>query len=190
MKHKLFCLLILLTALGPRGPRGRPGHLHERWDQRNDRGHDGRSGAPGPRSRSRAPSGACRDHGLPGNYEVSNLIPGQYTVKGSLSGFKTASAANVTVYVGKDTSVRLTLTTGDITETIEVIGGAVDIDTSNTAGHRLQPQLPGLPEPACPASRGQPVLPGPGRRRPAWWAVEPVHLRRLPRSTTSTWRTA
>jgi outer membrane receptor for ferrienterochelin and colicin len=77
-----------------------------------------------------------------GNYEVSNLVPGQYTVKATLSGFKTASAPDVTVYVGKATSVRLTLSTGDITETVEVIGGAVDIDTSNTAvGSNINSQV-------------------------------------------------
>src|SRR3989441_3731003 len=68
-----------------------------------------------------------------GGYDVANLIPGKYTVKASLTGFKTAAVSDVTVYVGKATSVRLTLSTGDITETIEVVGGAVDIDTSNTA---------------------------------------------------------
>jgi hypothetical protein len=77
-----------------------------------------------------------------GNYDVGNLIPGLYTVKASLSGFKTASAPDVTVYVGRSTSVRLTLSTGDITETIEVVGGAVDIDTSNTAvGANLNSQV-------------------------------------------------
>jgi Carboxypeptidase regulatory-like domain/TonB dependent receptor-like, beta-barrel len=68
-----------------------------------------------------------------GNYVVPNLIPGQYSVKGALTGFKTASVSNVTVYVGKDVSVKLTLTTGDISETIEVVGGEVTIDTATTA---------------------------------------------------------
>src|SRR5512140_4044164 len=39
-----------------------------------------------------------------GNFEVSNLNPGVYTVKVTQSGFKTASVANQTVYVGKTTA--------------------------------------------------------------------------------------
>jgi hypothetical protein len=77
-----------------------------------------------------------------GNYNVGNLIPGKYSVKASLTGFKTATVSNVTVYVGKDTSVRLTLTTGDISETIEVVGGAVEVDTASTAvGSNLNSQV-------------------------------------------------
>ncbi len=68
-----------------------------------------------------------------GSYDVANLVPGKYTVKAALTGFKTASVSDVTVYVGKAASVKLTLSTGDMSETIEVVGGAVDIDTGNTA---------------------------------------------------------
>ena len=133
MKHKLFSLLILLTALALVGPA-------VAQDISTKGGISGTivdtTGAvvPGATVTVTGPIGervVITD--ASGNYDVSNLIPGQYTVKASLSGFKTASAPDVTVYVGKSTSVRLTLSTGDITETIEVVGGAVDIDTGNTA---------------------------------------------------------
>jgi hypothetical protein len=142
MKHKLFSLLILLTALALVGPA-------VAQDISTKGGISGTivdtTGAvvPGATVTITGPIGervVITD--ASGNYDVSNLIPGLYTVKASLSGFKTASAPDVTVYVGKSTSVRLTLSTGDITETIEVVGGAVDIDTSNTAiGSNLNSQV-------------------------------------------------
>lgn len=142
MKHKLFSLLILLTALALVGPA-------VAQDISTKGGISGTivdtTGAvvPGATITVTGPIGervVITD--ASGNYDVSNLIPGQYTVKASLSGFKTASAPDVTVYVGKSTSVRLTLSTGDITETIEVVGGAVDIDTGNTAiGSNLNSQV-------------------------------------------------
>ena len=142
MKHKLFCLLILLPALALVGPA-------VAQDISTKGGISGTivdtTGAvvPGATITITGPIGervVITDS--QGNYDVTNLIPGQYTVKASLSGFKTASASNVTVYVGKTNSVRLTLSTGDITETIEVVGGAVDIDTGNTAiGSNLNSQV-------------------------------------------------
>src|SRR6185503_1398019 len=142
MKHKLFSLLILLTVVALVSPA-------VAQDLSTKGGISGTivdtTGAvvPGATITITGPIGervVITD--ASGNYDVNNLIPGQYTVKASLSGFKTAEAKDVTVYVGKSSSVRLTLSTGDITETIEVVGGAVDIDTSNTAiGSNLNSQV-------------------------------------------------
>jgi len=142
MKHKLFSLLILLTVVALVSPA-------VAQDLSTKGGISGTivdtTGAvvPGATITITGPIGervVITD--ASGNYDVNNLIPGQYAVKASLSGFKTAEAKDVTVYVGKSSSVRLTLSTGDITETIEVVGGAVDIDTSNTSiGTNLNSQV-------------------------------------------------
>jgi len=123
MKHKLFCLLILLTALALVGPAV----------AQDISTKGGVSGTIVDTTGAVVPGATIT---------VTGPIGERVVVKASLSGFKTAAASDVTVYVGKDTSVRLTLTTGDITETIEVVGGAVDIDTGNTAiGSNLNSQV-------------------------------------------------
>jgi hypothetical protein len=77
-----------------------------------------------------------------GEFDVPNLVPGSYTVKAELTGFKTASAIMIEVNVGKTTSLRLTLEAGNINEVVEVSAGAATIDTSSTAvGQNLNDQL-------------------------------------------------
>jgi hypothetical protein len=77
-----------------------------------------------------------------GEFDVPNLIPGSYTAKAEQSGFKTASVANIVVYVGKTTTLRLTLEPGAITEVVEVAAGAGIIDQTSTAvGANLNDQL-------------------------------------------------
>src|SRR5258706_14041920 len=142
MKHKLIWLLVLLPGLALLGPSATA----------DDTSKGAISGSvvdstgavvPGATVTISGPIGdrvAVTDS--KGNYTVSNLIPGKYAVKATLTGFKTASASDVTVYVGKDVSVKLTLNTGDISETVEVVGGAVDIDTGATAiGANLNSQV-------------------------------------------------
>lgn len=77
-----------------------------------------------------------------GEFEAGNLLPGTYTVKAEQNGFKSVSVPNVTVFVGKATSLRLTLEAGNITEIVEVSAGAATIDqTSTTIGANLNDQL-------------------------------------------------
>ncbi|MFN8000772.1 MAG: TonB-dependent receptor [Acidobacteriota bacterium] len=77
-----------------------------------------------------------------GEFDVPNLAPGVYTVKAEQNGFKTVSVPNVAVYVGKSSTLKLTLETGNITEVVEVSAGAATIDTSSTAvGQNLNDQL-------------------------------------------------
>ena len=67
-----------------------------------------------------------------GLYEVANLNPGVYTIKVSQSGFKSASAANQTVYVGKTTTANIKLETGSIDAVVDVQAGT-DLDQASTA---------------------------------------------------------
>ncbi len=77
-----------------------------------------------------------------GEFDAPNLIPGTYTVKAEATGFKSISVPNVAVYVGKSTSLKLSLETGNITEVIEVSAGATIVDTASTAvGQNLNDQL-------------------------------------------------
>ena len=68
-----------------------------------------------------------------GEFEVSNLLPGVYTVKAEQTGFKTASVPNVEVFVGKVSALKVMLEIGNIAEVVEVVGGAAAVDTSSTA---------------------------------------------------------
>src|SRR5262245_46201079 len=77
-----------------------------------------------------------------GDFEVQNLIPGTYKVKAEQSGFKAVSVPDVQVYVGKTSSLKLTLAPGSIQEVVEITAGAVAVDTSSTAiGANLNDQL-------------------------------------------------
>ncbi len=77
-----------------------------------------------------------------GEFEVQNLIPGTYSVKAEHDGFKTTSVPSIQVYVGKTSSLKLTLEAGDITAIIEVSAGAAGVDSTSTAiGANLNDQL-------------------------------------------------
>ena len=67
-----------------------------------------------------------------GVFEVANLNPGNYTVKITQSGFKTASLANQTVYVDKVTNVDAKLEIGASSVTVDVVGGN-EVDQASTA---------------------------------------------------------
>jgi outer membrane receptor for ferrienterochelin and colicin len=78
------------------------------------------------------------DNGL---YEVTNLIPGTYTVRVTQSGFKTASVSNTTVFVGRATTVDTRLEIGESSAVVNVTAGS-DIDQSSTAiGSNLNDDL-------------------------------------------------
>ncbi len=76
-----------------------------------------------------------------GVFAVENLVPGKYTVKVTSSGFKTALALNVEVYVGKQSTLSLKLEPGDISATVEVTDtGAIDRESTATSAN-LNDQL-------------------------------------------------
>ena len=66
------------------------------------------------------------------------LIPGYYSVKAEMSGFKTVEAKQVEVFTGKTSAVRLTLEPGGGNEVVEVSAAAIGVDTSST---KLQTDL-------------------------------------------------
>ncbi len=70
-----------------------------------------------------------------GRYSAPFLVPGVYTVRAALQGFKAAEARAVTVSLGGTSSVDISMEVGGLTETVEVIGAAAVVDTrSTTAG--------------------------------------------------------
>jgi len=68
-----------------------------------------------------------------GRFEVPNLLPGSYTVKAELTGFKTTTVSNVMVNVGKATSMRLVMQVGNIVEVVEVKAGSEAVDLASTS---------------------------------------------------------
>ena len=67
-----------------------------------------------------------------GIFSLENLTPGLYNVKVEQTGFKTATANNVEVFVGKTASLRLEVQPGLATEVVEVTAAAAT-DLSSTA---------------------------------------------------------
>jgi len=83
-----------------------------------------------------------------GDFEVTNLTPGSYSVKAEKQGFKAVSTNEVQVQVGKTASLRLTLQVGDVSQTVEVVAAdSTGVDLSSTAissnlGDQLYQNLP------------------------------------------------
>lgn len=68
-----------------------------------------------------------------GRFNFGVLTPGMYTVKVEKEGFKTAQLGNVEVATGRTSSLRLDMETGQVSETVEVSGSAITVDTSSSA---------------------------------------------------------
>ena len=67
-----------------------------------------------------------------GEFVAAFLVPGTYSVKSELQGFKTAETKDVVVSLGKTTSVDLQMAVGSLSETVEVTGVASTVDTRST----------------------------------------------------------
>ncbi|MDA2927883.1 Plug and carboxypeptidase regulatory-like domain-containing protein, partial [Acidobacteria bacterium AH-259-G07] len=82
-----------------------------------------------------------------GNYEFLRVKIGTYRVSAELTGFKTAVAENVGVAVSARQRVDLTLSLGEISEVIEVIGAPalVEAETSDRGQVIQDRQIVGLP---------------------------------------------
>src|SRR5882757_5779511 len=77
-----------------------------------------------------------------GVFTIDQLIPGTYTVRVQQTGFQSALANNVTVYVGKDTTLNLRLQPGDVAATVDVTSEVGGIDQQSTAaGENFNDQL-------------------------------------------------
>jgi carboxypeptidase family protein len=79
-----------------------------------------------------AETGAARaivtDH--EGRYRALSLPPGTYGVSAELSGFNKAQARDIVVQIGRDTTVDLTMTVGQVSESVTVSGQAALLDLS------------------------------------------------------------
>jgi hypothetical protein len=69
--------------------------------------------------------------GADGLYTIPLLQPGDYDVKASLQGFRTALQEKVRVTVSETARVALTLEVGSISETVSVVATATLVETSN-----------------------------------------------------------
>ena len=69
-----------------------------------------------------------------GEYSFGAVTPGTYTIKGTLTGFKTYENKGVRVAAQQFITIDVTLEVGTLQETITVTGAAPVIDTSNASG--------------------------------------------------------
>src|SRR5215475_7417011 len=67
-----------------------------------------------------------------GVYAFPSLSPGTYNVKVERAGFKTAASNNVEVQVQQTVRLDFTLTVGQVSESIEVIGAAAQLQAENS----------------------------------------------------------
>src|ERR1700693_2154590 len=73
-----------------------------------------------------------------GEYVAPNLLPGTYSVRAAIAGFKALARQNIFLEVGKDIRVDLQLSPGDVTQTVEVTSTVPLVDsTSVTLGGTL-----------------------------------------------------
>src|SRR5262245_2034613 len=63
-----------------------------------------------------------------GTYRFTQLVPGEYNVSVTASGFKKTNVTAVTIAVGQNTPLDVALTVGGVGETVEVQGGEAQID--------------------------------------------------------------
>jgi hypothetical protein len=68
-----------------------------------------------------------------GSFLFSTLIPGNYSVRVQMPGFKVANIKTAEVLINKTTSIEVILETGQVTETVEVNAASVTVDTSSSA---------------------------------------------------------
>lgn len=67
-----------------------------------------------------------------GEYTISQLPIGMYTVTADKSGFKTSEAHNVKVQILANTTVNFTLSVGSTSETVSVVAQAAQLDTQSS----------------------------------------------------------
>jgi hypothetical protein len=67
-----------------------------------------------------------------GRFNAPFLTPGVYTIRAELQGFKAVQVDAVTVSLGQNTDISLTMEVGGLTETVQVVGSTVVVDTTST----------------------------------------------------------
>ena len=68
-----------------------------------------------------------------GFYSAPNLLPGSYEVSASSKGFSKAVQKGITLTVGAQQSLNITLKPGEVSETVQVVGTPPDVQTSSSA---------------------------------------------------------
>ncbi len=68
-----------------------------------------------------------------GLYVIPSILPGTYTLKAQISGFRVMERRDIEVQVGSSNRIPITLELGDLTETVEIRGGAPLIQSSNAS---------------------------------------------------------
>ena len=68
-----------------------------------------------------------------GLFTYQDLIPGTYKLAVEMKGFRRAEVPDITINVGRVTSVRVQLEPGSVTSTVEVVSSAVTVDTTTAA---------------------------------------------------------
>jgi hypothetical protein len=68
-----------------------------------------------------------------GFYSAPNLLPGSYEVSASGKGFSTTVQKGITLTVGAQQSLNITLKPGAVSETVQVLGTPPDVQTSSSA---------------------------------------------------------
>jgi outer membrane receptor protein involved in Fe transport len=68
-----------------------------------------------------------------GNYTITELPPGEYTVVGSLQGFQSQTVKGVQVGVSSNQRVNMTLSVGDMKDTVEVTAALPLVDTTHNS---------------------------------------------------------
>src|SRR5947207_2994515 len=67
-----------------------------------------------------------------GAYSFPSLPLGEYTVSFELSGFRKVARSGLTVTAARTLTVDVTLPTGEVSETLTVVGEAPTVDVTNT----------------------------------------------------------
>ena len=75
-----------------------------------------------------------------GNYRIVALVPGAYTVRFTLTGFRTVTREGIQLSTGFTASVDAQLPVGSVEESITVTGAAPVVDIQSTAQRQLMNQ--------------------------------------------------
>ena len=67
-----------------------------------------------------------------GFYTLPNVLPGQYEVTASASGFSTLVRSGITMAVGQTVELNLTLQVGAVTQQVEATGAAPSVQTATS----------------------------------------------------------
>jgi hypothetical protein len=82
-----------------------------------------------------------------GRYVVPTLLPGRYTIKAELQGFRTATQTGLVLLVGQELTVQLTLQIGGLAEEITVTGESpiVEVTSSRIGTNITNNEIDALP---------------------------------------------